>query len=182
MEPTSSSSEPRPLVCPSCATAHALDERFCPVCGMPLTYAGVREEPVTARRERARKIKPQLAEGPLVKVAGARHQAEAEFLQGLLLEEGVPSTTRRARGFDVPDFLAAGPREILVPASGADAARDTLRAPGEEGPPRDIWLGRDLAAGAPEPGAPAWVRALAVTLAVLILALIAAGVYEAIFP
>jgi hypothetical protein len=93
---------------------------------MPLTYAGVHEEPVSARRERARKIKPQLAEGPLVKVAGARHQAEAEFLQGLLLEEGVPSTTRRARGFDVPDFLAAGPREILVPASGADAARDIL--------------------------------------------------------
>ena len=126
MAPTSPSSERRPLVCPSCATAHTLDERFCPACGMPLTYAVGGEEPASRSREHARKIKPQFAEGELVKVAGARHQAEAEFLQGLLLEEGVPSTTRRARGFDVPDFLAAGPRDILVPASGADAARDIL--------------------------------------------------------
>ena len=40
--------------------------------------------------ERARKIKPQLTEGPLVQVAWGRNQAEAEFIQGLLLEEGVP--------------------------------------------------------------------------------------------
>ena len=127
MAPTSSSSEGEPLVCPSCATPQPLSERFCPNCGMPLTYAGTAaEEPVTARQERARKVKPQLAEGQLVKVAGARNQAEAEFLQGLLLEEGVPSTTRRARGFDVPDFLAAGPRDVLVPESGADVARDVL--------------------------------------------------------
>ena len=34
---------------------------------------------------------------------------------------------RRTRGFDVPDFLAAGPRDILVPESGAELARDLLR-------------------------------------------------------
>ena len=86
MARASSSSERRPLVCPSCATTHPLSERFCPQCGMPLTYAGVADEEVAdARRERARKIKPQLAEGEIVKVAGARNQAEAEFLQGLLL-------------------------------------------------------------------------------------------------
>ena len=33
---------------------------------------------------------------------------------------------RRTRGFDVPDMLAAGPRDVLVPASGADAAREVL--------------------------------------------------------
>jgi hypothetical protein len=38
----------------------------------------------------------------------------------------VPSTTRRAAGFDVPDFLAAGPRDVLVPASGVEVARDVL--------------------------------------------------------
>ena len=27
----------------------------------------------------------------------------------MLLEEGIPSVQRRTRGFDVPDFLAAGP-------------------------------------------------------------------------
>ena len=117
-----------------------------------------------------------------MRVASARNQAEGELVQGILLEEGVPSLMRRSGGFDVPDFLASGPRDILVPASGADAARDILRAPGESGPPRDIWLGRDLGDAEVERGTPAWVRAMAVTLAVLILALIAGGVYEAVFP
>jgi hypothetical protein len=117
-----------PLVCPRCGTTHGLDERFCPSCGMPLVYAGTTgvDQPVTERHARARKIKPQYAEGPLVRVAGARHQAEAEFIQGLLLEEGVPSMLRRTRGFDVPDMLAAGPRDVMVPQTGADAAREVL--------------------------------------------------------
>jgi zinc ribbon protein len=117
-----------PLVCPSCASTHPLDERFCPNCGMPLVYAGSHgvEAPTTDRHERARKIKPQFAEGDLVRVAGGRNQAEAEFIQGLLLEEGVPSLLRRSRGFDVPDYLAAGPRDVMVPASGAPTAREVL--------------------------------------------------------
>ena len=84
------------------------------------------EATVTERQEYARKIDPQYAQGSLVWVAGARNQAEAEFIAGMLLEEGIPSLVRRAAGFDVPDFLAGGPREILVPQSGAPAARDTL--------------------------------------------------------
>jgi hypothetical protein len=76
--------------------------------------------------ERARKINPAYTEGDLVRVAGARHQAEAELIQGILLEEGVPSVLRRTMGFDVPDFLAAGPRDVLVPASGAAAAHELL--------------------------------------------------------
>lgn len=122
------SSQTPPLVCPSCAQPHPSDERFCRSCRMPLVYAGAAGagEPVSDRRERARKIKPQYAEGALVRVAGARHQAEAEFIQGMLLEEGVPSTLRRTRGFDVPDMLAAGPRDILVPESGHAAAREVL--------------------------------------------------------
>ena len=117
-----------PLVCPSCARTFPLDERFCPDCKMPLVYAGFTgvDHPITDVKEKARKIKPQYSEGDLVRVAGAHNQAEAEFIQGMLLEEGVPSTTRRSRGFDVPDFLAAGPRDVLVPISGAEAARDVL--------------------------------------------------------
>lgn len=76
--------------------------------------------------ETSSKVKPELAEGDLVKVAGAENQSEAEFLQSLLLEAGVPSVLRRSRGFDVPDFLAAGPRDVLVPASGAQVAREVL--------------------------------------------------------
>jgi hypothetical protein len=118
----------QPLVCPRCAEPHPLDARFCRVCSMPLVYAGSLGvgEPVTERHERARKIKPQYAEGALVRAAGANNQAEAEFIQGLLLEEGVPSTLQRTRGFDVPDMLAAGPRDVMVPASGYAAAREVL--------------------------------------------------------
>lgn len=117
-----------PLACPRCATGHSLDERFCPRCGMPLVYGAVASAPVPVdeRHERARKIAPQYAEGDLVRVAGGRNQAEAEFIQNLLLEEGVPSTLRRSAGFDVPDFLAAGPRDVLVPRSGAMTAREVL--------------------------------------------------------
>ncbi len=114
-----------PLACPRCASTHPLEERFCPACGMPLVYSGVAAPP-TERQERARKIKKQYTEGELVKVAGAANQSEAEFLQGLLLEEGVPSMLRRRAGFDVPDFMAAGPRDVLVPSSGALTAREVL--------------------------------------------------------
>jgi hypothetical protein len=116
------------LVCPSCGSPYPASERFCASCRVPLVFAGEgsAEAPVSERHERARKVKPQLAEGALVKVAGARHQAEAEFIQGLLLEEGVPSMLRRSAGFDVPDFLAAGPRDVLVPQSGAATAREVL--------------------------------------------------------
>jgi hypothetical protein len=62
-----------------------------------------------------------------VVVAQAQNQAEAELIQGLLQTAGVPSLVRRAAAFDVPDFLAAGAREILVPASAADLARELLR-------------------------------------------------------
>lgn len=117
-----------PLVCPTCATTHPLDERFCPDCGMPLVYAGQTgvDQPVTAAHARARKIKKQYLDGDLVSVAGARHQAEAEMIQGILLEEGVPSMLRRTRGFDVPDMMAAGPRDVLVPAGGVAVAREIL--------------------------------------------------------
>lgn len=117
-----------PLVCPRCASTHPLTERFCPDCRMPLTYGGgaVDDLTLTERQERARKVKPQYAEGELVRVAGGRHQAEAEFIAGMLLEEGIPSLVRRARGFDVPDMLAAGPRDVLVPQSGVETAREVL--------------------------------------------------------
>ena len=119
---------PQPLVCPTCAEPHPLDARFCRFCNMPLVYAGVRpmEDEMSQSQQRARKIKPQYAEGDLVRVAGAQNQAEAEFIQGLLLEEGVPSTLQRTRGFDVPDMLAAGPRDVMVPESGFAAAREVL--------------------------------------------------------
>ena len=116
----------QPLVCPGCGATYPAEERFCPHCRLPLAYPQAEEAQVSERHRQARKIKPQLAEGNLVRVAGARNQAEGEFIQSLLLEEGVPSVLRRSAGFDVPDFLAAGPRDVLVPQSGAQTAREVL--------------------------------------------------------
>ncbi len=94
---------------------------------MPLVYAGGREEePVTDAHERARKVRPQYARGDLVRVTGARSLADGELIQSILLDQGIPSMLRRARGFDVPDFLAAGPRDVLVSESGYEAAREVL--------------------------------------------------------
>ena len=50
---------------------------------------------------------------------------------------------RRSAGFDVPDFLAAGPRDILVPESGVETAREALYGAG---------LGAELASSSrPDP-------------------------------
>ncbi len=115
------------LVCPRCAEPHPISERFCRNCGMPLVYAGSREEePATDAHERARKVRPQYARGDLVRVTGSRSMADGELIQSILLEHGIPSMLRRARGFDVPDFMAAGPRDVLVPESGYETAREVL--------------------------------------------------------
>jgi hypothetical protein len=95
---------------------------------MPLVHPGAEslDAPLSDAHGRARKIDPAFTEGDLVRVAGGRNQSEAELIQGLLLEYGVPSILRRSAGFDVPDFLAAGPRDVLVPEAGAETAREVL--------------------------------------------------------
>jgi len=145
-----------PLECPSCASRFSGEARFCPSCGVPLVHADAdRAPPPSPRAEMARKIKPQYAEGELVRVVGVRNQVEAEFVQGLLLEEGIPSLMRRRMGFDVPEFLASGPRDVLVPRSGLAAARDAL-------------LQAELL-GEPAPG-PSPTRLMATLMAVLAVA------------
>ena len=62
----------------------------------------------------------------LVKVAYAGNLAEAELIQGLLRQEHIPSMLKRNGGSDVPDFIAAGGRDVLVPVSQADRARELL--------------------------------------------------------
>lgn len=105
---------------------------------MPLVQLVGDEEPLTDARRRARKVNPGYLRGELVKVGWARNQAEAELIQGLLLEEGIPSVQRRMRGFDVPEFLAGGPRDVLVPEAAHDQARALLEdadAPATSGEP-----------------------------------------------
>ena len=101
---------------------------------MPSGSSTVRSRTSTLRfpRPRRRERPP----GP-VKVAWARNLAEAELIEGLLAAEGIPCLIQRTAAADVPDFLAAGPRNILVPASAAEQAAeildrgDGLELPGE---------------------------------------------------
>jgi hypothetical protein len=111
------------LVCPTCARAHPPSERFCEACGMPLVHAAGAELQASEHQQTARKIKPQYARGEPVKVARAENLVQAEFIAGLLLEEGIPSVLRGA----ISGYAAViGSRDVLVPESGAEAAREAL--------------------------------------------------------
>jgi hypothetical protein len=115
-----------PLVCPTCARTHSASERFCESCGMPLVHVSAGEGVASERRDRARKIKPQYADGELVKVAGAENLAQAEFISGMLLEEGIPSVLRGSGGLVAAYAATVGSCDVLVPESGAEAAREAL--------------------------------------------------------
>ena len=114
------------LVCPSCGSIHPRSERFCESCGMPLVHADGAEPAASERQRRARKIKPQYADGRLVKVARAENLSQAEFIAGMLLEEGIPSVLRSSGGVVAPYAPMLGSRDVLVPESGAEAAREAL--------------------------------------------------------
>jgi hypothetical protein len=132
---------------------------------MPLVKPGGEplDAPLSDAHGRARKIHPVFTEGDLVRVAGGRNQSEAELIQGLLLEWGVPSILRRSAGFDVPDFLAAGPRDVLVPEAGAETAREVLLqadlAPttGDRSGPRPLVLAAVVALGGGGAALLAWL-------------------------
>lgn len=68
-----------------------------------------------------------------VKVAYANNQSEAEMIENMLNDEGIPCMIQRVRGFDVPDFLAAGPRNVIVPAAAEQKARQILADLEEDG-------------------------------------------------
>ena len=61
-----------------------------------------------------------------VKVAATPDESVALLMDGVLKDAGIPSLIQRAAGFDVPDFLSAGPRDVLVPDSLAEEARQVL--------------------------------------------------------
>ncbi len=61
-----------------------------------------------------------------VKVAVAPNETEALLMDGVLKNAGIPALIQRAPGFDAPDFLAAGPRDVLVPGTLLEEARQIL--------------------------------------------------------
>jgi hypothetical protein len=78
-------------------------------------------------------------------VTTARHEAEAELVQGMLREEGIESMVRRAPSFDLPQFLGAAPHDVLVQESDYDAAYRLVH--GQEAEPR-----RPASRSGPAPG------------------------------
>lgn len=86
------------------------------------------------RRDRDPDREPKPPATEWVRVAIAMHQPEAEMLASLLGQLEIPVLVRRTM-MDVPDMLAGGPRELLVPADRALEARallDPMEGPGEE--------------------------------------------------
>ena len=61
-----------------------------------------------------------------MKVAAAPDESVALLMEGVLKDAGIPSLIQRAAGFDAPDFLAAGPRDVLVPGSLVEEAKRLL--------------------------------------------------------
>lgn len=64
------------------------------------------------------------------KVGDAPNETMALMMEELLRNAGIPVLVRRPARFDVPDFLAAGPREVLVPTEihpeAAELVEDTM--------------------------------------------------------
>jgi Putative prokaryotic signal transducing protein len=114
------------LECPRCLRPHREVERFCKSCGMPLVHPERGEHDATQSRRRGRKVNPLYTEGRLVKVARAANLAQAEFLAGILLGEGIPCMLSSAASIVAVYAPVAGPRDVLVPESGAQAAREAL--------------------------------------------------------
>lgn len=60
------------------------------------------------------------------KVASAPNEMQAMMMEGLLREADIPVLIQRAEGFDAPEFLAGGPRTLLVPGDFLEAATEIL--------------------------------------------------------
>ena len=111
----------RPLVCPRCGdAASGATSASARDCGMPLVLRRrprarrSRSPPRTSARARSSRSTPRASS---CGSPAARNQAEAELHPGPAARGGRSRACCAARGgFDVPDFLAAGPRDVLVPA------------------------------------------------------------------
>ncbi len=61
-----------------------------------------------------------------MKVGAAPNETFAMLMEGVLKNAGIPVLIRRGAGFDIPDFLSAGPRDVIVPESAFEEARQLL--------------------------------------------------------
>jgi hypothetical protein len=114
----------REIECPRCLRPHKEVERFCKHCGMPLVHPERGEHDAGPSRRRRRKVNPRYTEGRPVKLVRAANLVQAEFIAGILLEEGIPCIV--SASIVAVYAPVAGAREVLVPESGLEAARAAL--------------------------------------------------------
>jgi hypothetical protein len=57
------------------------------------------------------------------------------MIEAILRDAGVPAFVRRMAGFDVPELLAGGPRDIMVPADRALEAHAIIDPLAPDDPP-----------------------------------------------
>ena len=66
--------------------------------------------------------------GELVRLTSAASGPEAEMITGLLENAGISALIQRTAAFDVPDFLAGGPREVFVRAEDLERAAELVES------------------------------------------------------
>ena len=107
----------REVECPRCLRPHLEVERFCRPAGCRSCTPNAGEEAASESRRRGRKVNPRYTEGRPVKVARAANLVQAEFLAGLLLEEGIPCMLGSGGAIMAVYAPVVGPRDVLVPES-----------------------------------------------------------------
>lgn len=107
--------------CPFCGNALPANAETCPNCDLPL----VGSAPPPTDGEFPPPL-PEYCKGRPRTVVSAANLVEAEMIEGLLRGQGIPCLVQRSASADVPDFLAAGWRDVMVPESGHAAACELL--------------------------------------------------------
>jgi len=125
----------RELECPRCLRPHREVERFCRSCGMPLVHPERGEAAAGESRRRGRKVNSLYTEGCPVKIARAANLVQAELIAGMLLEEGIPCILSSGRAIMAVYAPVVGPRDVLVPESAVEAAREVLAYSAQHHPP-----------------------------------------------
>jgi len=115
------------LVCPGCGASRPAAELFCPDCRLPLVYDPDQAVPVKLSERRSGLEDQAAAVGGRAGQGRVGSQSgRGRVHPGPAARGGSPEHAPPQCRFDVPDFLAAGPRDVLVARSGESTARQVL--------------------------------------------------------
>ena len=117
------------LFCPVCGASYPADERFCATCKLPLVYSDhvreVGDVSATATSAPARSSRSS----PRASWCGSPARAtrpRPSSSRACCSRRAFPACCAAAPASTCPDFLAAGPRDVLVPETAVATAREVL--------------------------------------------------------